>query len=386
MANTLTAAKVDKLFATAILAFRENAQTPREVNVDFKNAISQKGDVISFTKSGALTVSNVSPSNVATSGQDSTPTNVTLTLDQWKKAEFYLTDKEMEEINSDAGVIPLQVSEAMKVLANTIDAKVLGEYTNVAEAVGTAGTTPFASDTSLVSSSKRRLATNLAPQSDRKMFIDEYAQENVEQLAAFRDISQSGDSAIIREGVMGRKFAYDWFMNQNIPTHTHGTLTGTTGDNDALINNASVNIGDTTVALDDTSLTGTIVEGDIFTVAGDTQTYVSTGTVTAAANAIASLAFYPAAKVAWADNAVLTIKTDHVVNLAFQKGAFALAIRPLGNGGTTGGNIIRTVVDSVTGIPFRLEISRQNKQTLFEFDVLYGTTTVNRDHACRIMG
>ena len=36
MANTLTAAVVDKIFATSILAFRENAQTPREVTVDFK--------------------------------------------------------------------------------------------------------------------------------------------------------------------------------------------------------------------------------------------------------------------------------------------------------------------------------------------------------------
>jgi len=386
MANTLTSAVVDKIFAQSILAFRENAQTPRNVQTDFSAQVAQKGDTISFTKGDSRTVSDVSPSNTPLSGEDSTLTNVTLTLNQWRKCSFYLTDKQMAEIADGVGTIPLQASESLKALANDVDTKLLAEYKDVYEYSGTAGTTPFASDTSLISEAKRKLSTNLAPVTDRKMFIDEFAQENVEQLAAFRDVSQSADESVIREGVMGRKFGFEWYMNQNIPTHTHGTLSGTTGDNDALINNASVQVGDTSINLDDTSLTGTIVQGDIFTVAGDTQTYTATNTVTASGNAITGLTFSPAAKVAWADDAVLTIKTDHVVNLAFQKNAFALAIRSLGAPAVTSGNQILTAVDPVTGIPFRLEVSRQNKQTLFEYDILFGVKAVNPEHAVRIAG
>lgn len=386
MANTLTSVVVDKLFAGAILAFREGAQTVRHVRTDLSNVVAQKGDTISFTKGDARTVSDVSPSNVATSGEDTVPTNVTLTLNKWRKVSFYLTDKEMAEIADGSGTMPVQASEVMKALGNDVDTTLLAEYKSVYEYSGTAGTTPFASDTSLVSEAKRKLATNLAPVGGRKFFIEEFAQENIEQLAAFRDVSQSNDPSIIREGMMGRKFGFDWFVNQNMPTHTHGTLSGTTGDNDALINNASVQIGDTSIDLDDTSLTGTIVEGDIFTVAGDDQTYTCKATVTAATNAITGMTFTPAAKVAWADDAVLTIKTDHVVNLAFQENAFALAVRPLGTPAVTSGNQILTAVDPVTGIPFRLEVSRQNKQTLFEYDILFGVKAINPEHAVRVAG
>jgi hypothetical protein len=85
------------------------------------------------------------------------------------------------------------------------------------------------------------------------------------------------------------------------------TLTGTTGAFSALINNASVNIGDTTVDLDDVALTGVIYQGNTFTVAGDDTVYRVTGDKTAAANAITALPFEPAAKVAWVNNAVITV-------------------------------------------------------------------------------
>ena len=86
-----------------------------------------------------------------------------------------------------------------------------------------------------------------------------------------------------------------------------GTLSGTTGAGQALVNDASVTIGQTTIDLDDTSLTGTIVAGDSFTVAGDTQIYTCLTTGTASGNAISALAFTPAAEVAWANNAVVTL-------------------------------------------------------------------------------
>ena len=85
------------------------------------------------------------------------------------------------------------------------------------------------------------------------------------------------------------------------------TLTGTTGAFSALVNNATVLVGDTTINLDDVSLTGIIYQGNTFTVAGDSQVYRVTGDKTAATNAITALPFEPAARVAWADDAVVTV-------------------------------------------------------------------------------
>ena len=84
-----------------------------------------------------------------------------------------------------------------------------------------------------------------------------------------------------------------------------GTLSNGTGML-AKVNDATYTVGDFTVDIDDTSLTGTVVAGDIFTVAGDAQQYVVTAGATASGNAIAGMAFTPASKVAWADDAVIT--------------------------------------------------------------------------------
>ena len=84
----------------------------------------------------------------------------------------------------------------------------------------------------------------------------------------------------------------------------------------------------------------------------------------------------------------MTIAEDHVVNLAFHRDAFALAMRLL-TAGTLDlslGNQIVSMTDETTGLLLRLEVSRQYKQTVWEFDVLWGTKLVRPELACRIAG
>jgi hypothetical protein len=45
-----------------------------------------------------------------------------------------------------------------------------------------------------------------------------------------------------------------------------------------------------------------------------------------------------------------------------------------------------TMVDPLTGLPLRLEIRRQHKQTVWEFDVLYGVKLIRAALASRIAG
>jgi len=153
-----------------------------------------------------------------------------------------------------------------------------------------------------------------------------------------------------------------------------------------LINNASVAVGDTSVPMDAGSLTGTVVVGDIFTVAGDTQQYVVTANATASGNALAAVSFAPAAKVAWADDAAVTFVASHTPNLAFQRGAFALATAPFETVDPSLGVMTQSFVDPLSGLTLRLEVSRQYKQTRWEWDVLYGVKTVRAELAARIMG
>jgi hypothetical protein len=129
--------------------------------------------------------------------------------------------------------------------------------------------------------------------------------------------------------------------------------------------------------------------GDVFTIAGDLQTYTVTASTTLVGTD-SDVSFEPGLKVAIpaADgNEPVTFKATHVVNLGFHRDAFAFANRPAADLGMyTGGNQITQLTDEVTGLSVALEVSRQHHQTLFEFWMLYGSALVRPALAARLAG
>lgn len=207
--------------------------------------------------------------------------------------------------------------------------------------------------------------------------IDPDAEANALLLRAFQDASYRGDVRGIIDGQIGRKLGSDWNMDQNVKTHTKGTLLA-----NPLVNGTPA-VGVKTFNADKATLTGTVVEGDIFTIAGDTQTYVITTGATASGNAI-TLTFEPGLKIAPADNAVITFKATHVANLNFHRDAFALVNRPLEDQG--GAIAIQSAIDPISKLVLRLEVSREHKRTRWSYDILYGVQCVRRELASRIAG
>ena len=369
MANTLTEV-TPKLLAQGLLALRENSIMPRLVNRGYETLAGERGKAVDIPIPSSITAAAVSPGATPPSTADVTMTSVSVNLDQWIEAPFYLTDKELGEVM--AGTIPMQASEAIKALSNNIDSYILGKYTGIYGYVGVAGTTPFASALTEYTNARKTLNTQLAPLDDRRVVLDPSAEGNALLLRAFQDASFGGGAGVIMRGNIGTKVGADWFMDQNSPTHTN------TGTGTILVNDASVSVGDTTLTWDGGGTAP--AAGDVFTVAGDTQTYaVASSTATV-------ITMYPTAKVAWADNAAVTFKATHAVNLLFHRDAFAFATRPLAGIEDGLNGIARTAVDPVSGLTLRLEVSREHKRTRYSFDVLYGATLVRRELACRIAG
>lgn len=381
MANDLTNV-IPQLLAQGLLALRQMAVMPRLVNRSYEAMAAQRGSVIEVPIPSAIAARDVSPGVTTDSNVDSAPTRALVTLDFWKEAPFHLSDKDVLE--SFEGVIPMQASEAIKSLGNAIDELIMGKHTGIFGAVGTAGTTPFASNISAAGDARKLLNKQLAPLEDRRSVLDPDAESNLLQLSNVLDFDKRGDQGGIIAGTIGRKLGFDWYMDQNVGSYTPGTA-WVTGWAASTVGGAA---GDVTLNIINATASGTIKVGDIFKLTSGGLGYVVTGAETAAATTPVAIGFYPALRSAVATGSALLIEagtTAYAVNLSFHRDAFAWASRPLQD--IQGlGNQIMSRVDPVTGVALRLEVSRQHKQVTFAYDVLGGAGLVRPELAVKIKG
>lgn len=398
MANTLIDV-APKILATALTTLRENAVMPRLVNADYSSEAAEQGQSIQVPVPTAMSVQDVVPGAYAQSSPDLQIDTVNIPLDNWKESTFRLTEKDVYEIMD--GVVNMQVAEAARALANELDKTLITLYKKVYNTVGTAGTTPFASDPAAAIAARKVLGVNLAPPSQRRIVLNPDAEANAVGLQAFQYYQNSGSTATMQEGEIGRKFGFDWYMDQNLlryGTHTKGTISGTivttgapvsttTADasNPQLHNPRTVN----TIAVSGATTGQTVKIGDVFTVAGDTQQYVVTNDLTFASTA-GTIAFSPAPKVVWSTGAQLTFVASRAINLAFHRDAIALAVRPLKEspfeGELQGNRFVMSMVDDITGIPLRLEVRSEYKQVRYALDCLWGVQMIRPENCVVIAG
>lgn len=377
MANVLDSL-MPKLLARALMYLRSQTVMPMLVNRDIANVGAMKGNTIDVPIPNTLTAVDVVPSHVPPANTDNTPKTVPLVLNNWKEVPFHLTDIEMTQIDVDGLYLPMQVQSAVEALARSVNSSIFSEYKRVSNFVGTAGTVPFATTADIINV-RKEMANNDVPAGNRNMVLDPVATAAALSLAAFQDVDKAGKTSAKIEGELGRFFGFDFFEDNAVPTHTKAAA-GT-----ILVNDAAVTVGKETVNFD--GITTLPAVGDVFTVAGDTETYVVTA-ASALASTASNVSFSPGAKVAWADNAAVTFKNSHVVNLAFHRDAFAFAMRPLAStlADVELGSKFYSMQDPKTGLVMRLEVSRQHKQTRYSIDMLWGTRLVRPELAVRLAG
>lgn len=377
MPNNLDAI-VPRILSAGLSALTENVVMPSLVRRDYDNQASLQGKTIDVPiPSGMGVAVDVVASNIPSAGTDLAPTYRQIKLDQWKKQEFSISDA--EEMQIIQGYLPSQITEAAKSLANSIDTACLGEFKNFYGRAGLAGATPFRGDVGVgvqfglgaSQAARKVLNQQLAPNDgNRYIVLDVDAEANASTLPAFANVYQSGDPNVIATGQLGLKQGFNWNLDQNVPTHvvTQGLTSAT---------NAVALAGST--ALTVTGVTGVAKIGDLFNIAGQTQSYVIVNVVSPTSWEIAPRLVLPVIA-----GQVITVVPTHVANLAFHKDAIALALRPIAD--SSGVGFMETYTDPKTGISLRLEISRQNKRTLWCFDVLFGTGTLRQELGCRILG
>ena len=389
VSNTITSV-IPTIFAQGLQALRSACVMPGIVNNDYSAETAKKGAVINVPIPSAISVVDVVPGPYAPDPGNLAPTVAQITLDRWKEAAFTLNEAELAKIAQ--GIPSLEVGAAVKALAEYINLDLFGAANAFYTVTGTAGTTPFGTPTTpLVTDATtcRKLLTNaLAPRADRHLVLNPDASASAMALPAFAYQLNSGDPNVMREGEMGRKYGFDWHEDQQVPTHTAGTITTGLAAKAATV----VAVGATSCLATTASGTGAcaLKAGDIIAFAGDSQKYTLTADATqASAASDVTLAFSPSMVVALAGGEDITVTASHVMNLAFHRDSLAFASRALGDDPTISTIPIENqyqMADPVSGLTLRLHVREEFHRIRWAFDCLWGVGAPRPSLGVRLMG
>jgi hypothetical protein len=375
MPNTL--GLYDPLFYAneALIQLEKALGMAARVHRGYEKSPQEKGSTINIRRPTSFVAQPMPISAGNTS--DINPDSVAITLDQWHGVQFGLTDKELAYTKEQ--IIDEHIRPAAVAVADKIDQSLVALYKDIPWFVAADTSTPVKDFTNL----RQRLFDNKVPLDDLHYMIGG-AMENVylAQAVFHQANTSSQGSETQRRGTLGEKFGFETFANQNVLTHAATPITFAGAQA-----NAQVNVGDTTIAVKDSdaALAGTIEKGAI--ISDGTYNYAVTADATAVGNVI-TCSVTPKVKAQINANAALTITQPgtKVMNLAFHRGAFALAMAPLPDMANELGAKIATVVDPLTGLALRSRMFYDGftAKTFVSIDALWGVKTLNPDMAARL--
>lgn len=259
MANTLLTIDMVTLEALRVLhgscAFVKNVN--RDYDANFAKDGAKIGDTLRIRKPPKYTVRSGRVMQV----QNATETHVSLAVSNQKGVDLDFTSAEFTmSIDNFSGRF---LKPSMAVLASTIDYDALAMALDVAQSVGTPGTTPA---TYLVwANAGAKLDNALAPRDgNRTAILDPNAMAAT--VDGLKGLFQDGDAIAdqYRSGVMRRAIDLKWAIDQNVRNLTTGTRFGT------VLVTGNPATGSSTISLDwaagQGTATMTIKEGEVFTI------------------------------------------------------------------------------------------------------------------------
>ncbi len=338
-----------------------------------------KGDTINIRRPGTFTAQDA-PS----AAQNINAESVALVLNKWKEVKFELTDKELAFTGER--IIEEHIRPAAYALADNIDSTLAALYKDVPWYYDAAGGAVIASDD--IPNTQAVMFTNGVPLTEGQiaLMVSGTGRANLltdDDFVRQQTAGQLGQEVQLR-GTLGTRYGCEIFANQNVQSHTKGTINDT-----ALQVLGATAAGATTISFDavDAGVTGTLVAGDTFVIAGNNQRYSVTATNTASSNAFTAVTFTPPLAQAHSDNDAVTVSADnHVADLMFHRNAFALAMAPLSDLGNKLGAQIASITDPKTGLALRSRVFYvgDSSKVVVALDVLYGVKTLDPNLACRL--
>ena len=308
------------------------------------------------------------------------------------------------------------VRPATITLANIVDLGGCEEYVNIYNEVGTPGTTP--ATFGVLADAATRMDNEAIPRTDRLAIFSPKAHWSMadgELKAVFQQVIVD---TMLRKGFIGNFALMDFFMDQNIQTHTVGAHSGT-----PVMNGATAE-GATSLAIDGwPNATLVLKAGDIFTIAGvygvnpisgqvwegnELRQFVVTADATSNGSGETTVAIapkiyssaagedslpYQTIATLPANGAAVTVlgtaSTAYPQNLAFHPDCFALTMVPYARPKSAGQSVMwAQASDPQMGLSITVSTAFDitNYLEVTRLDILYGWDTIRPELGVRITG
>ena len=208
MANVLTNLAAD-IYKAADVVGRELVGFIPAVTVN-GDAVTRaaKGDTIRshFTRTPTVSTS-FAPAMTIPEGTDQTVDNKTMVVDTFATVQIPWTGEDMKHVNNGSGFETIygdQIRQAMRAICNTIELSLFNTaYKAASRAVGTAGTTPFATTIDPVADVRKILVDNGCPMDGAvSLVMNTAAGTALRKVTNLYKVNESGGSDMLRQGVL----------------------------------------------------------------------------------------------------------------------------------------------------------------------------------------
>lgn len=298
------------------------------INASFDDKGVAKGDKVKIPYAPAQSNTGFAAAATPPEGTSITaPEPIEVEISKTQKNSIVLSGEQVRSLQNGGNYQEWSrqwAAQAMRALRNEAEADcALAVKYGASRAYGVAGTTPFAASLAELVGVRQILRDNGAPMADLQLVVDTSAESKLLNLSVIAQAYAAGSDAERRQGKVLRQYGFRIGASAGIVSHAKGTATGID-----INKGGGYSKGDMTLVAHGSD-SGTLLNGDIVTFAGDGNKYVvgpgNTISGAAAGNVILNR---PGLRAALADAVEMTIGDAYTPNLAFERSSVVGIMRP----------------------------------------------------------
>lgn len=346
--------------------------------------VSAGGTVTSLRTTEPTLETSYTPGMTPPDAADITTAADTMTLSQYAGASIPLKGEQFAQLAATVGVETalLQLyKQSIRKMVNAIEVSIgLAAYRGASRAVGTAGTTPFASNFNTINDLRQILEDNGAPLDDGmlSLIIGSAAGTNMRNLTTLQRANEAGGDGLLRRGELLNISGFSIRTSAGVASHTKGTGSG------YLVNQTGLTTNSRAITTD--TGTGTILAGDVLTFASGTGSGRNYVVGSALASNVVTLN-YPGLRGDIADNNAITVGNSYTANVGYHKSAIELAMRPPAQPpGGDAGQEIGVLVDEKTGLSFSARLYKGYGMNQIKLMSFYGVKVWKPEFVATLLG